>query len=176
MLIFKIGISVHDTQLKTMINELITSLIVINKKFFNYWRYIMTNKKTAANKLTRRHAARYVDGFVLSVPKRKLAAYRLLSRKMGKIMKESGVLEYRECVADDMKFAMGVTFPKLVKPKSTEVVIFSWISFKSKAQRNSINKKIMKDPRVAKMCDMQNMPFECKRMTYGGFKVLVDVG
>lgn len=131
---------------------------------------------TKQSKPSRRHTARYVDGFVLAVPKRKLPAYRLLSRKMAKIMKEYGVIEYRECVGDDMKTTMGLPFPKLVKPKPNEVIVFSWISFKSKANRNSINKKIMKDPRVAKMCDMSKMPFDCKRMAYGGFKVMVDAG
>ncbi len=116
---------------------------------------------------------RYVDGFVLTVPKAKIAAYHTLSRKMRKIMEEYGVLDYRECVADDMKNPMGITFTKLAKPKSKEVVVFSWISYKSKVHRNSVNKKIMKDPRVAKICDMNKMPFDCKRMCYGGFKILV---
>lgn len=123
--------------------------------------------------MTKSKTVGYVDGFVLTVPKAKIATYRALSRKMCKIMKEYGVLEFRECVADDMKNPMGMTFTKLVKPKANEVVLFSWIGFASKASRNSINKKIMKDPRVAKMCDMSKMPFDCKRMSYGGFKVIV---
>lgn len=123
--------------------------------------------------MTKNKTVGYVDGFVLTVPKAKIAAYRTLSRKMCKIMKEYGVLEFRECVADDMNNPMGMTFTKLVKPKSNEVVLFSWIGFASKASRNSINKKIMKDPRVQKMCDMNKMPFDCKRMSYGGFKVIV---
>lgn len=124
--------------------------------------------------MTKNKKVGYVDGFVLTVPKSKLATYRALSRKMGKIMKEYGVLEFRECVADDMKNSMGMTFPKLAKSKANEVVLFSWIGFASKASRTSINKKIMKDPRVQAMCDIKNMPFDCKRMSYGGFKILVD--
>lgn len=118
--------------------------------------------------------SKYIDGFVLCVPKKKLAKYRTLSKKMGKIMKELGALEYKECVADDMKTAMGIPFIKLAKTKPNEVVVFSWIAFKSKAQRNSINKKLMKDPRMKDMCDPKDMPFNVKKMSYGGFKVFVD--
>lgn len=119
--------------------------------------------------------SKYIDGFVLCVPKRKLAAYRKISRKMGKIMKEYGALDYKECFAHDTKNPMGITFNKLAKVKPNEVAVFSWIGYKSKAQRDSINKKIMKDPRVLKMCDPKDMPFDCKRMAYGGFKIFVDV-
>lgn len=119
--------------------------------------------------------SKYIDGFLLCVPKNKIAAYRLVSRKMGKIMKEFGVLEYKECVADDMKTDMGIPFNKIAKTKANEVVIFSWIAFKSKAHRNSINKKIMQDPRVQKLCNIKDMPFDCKRMSYGGFKIFVDI-
>ncbi len=119
--------------------------------------------------------SKYIDGFVLCVPKNKIAAYRLLSRKMGKIMKEYGTLEYKECVIDDIKTAMGIPFNKLAKIKAKEVVVFSWIAFKSKAHRNSVNKKIMQDPRVKKLCSLKDMPFDCKRMSYAGFKIFVDV-
>jgi uncharacterized protein YbaA (DUF1428 family) len=124
--------------------------------------------------MTSKNKTRYIDGFLLCVPKTKLTKYRTLSRKMGKIMKEYGVLEYRECVADDMKNIMGIAFDKVIKTKKNEVVVFSWIAFKSKAHRTSVNKKVMQDPRVMKMCSIKDMPFDCKRMAYGGFKVLVD--
>lgn len=125
--------------------------------------------------MTTKNKYKYIDGFVLCIPKRKIAAYRSISRKMGKIMKEYGALDYKECVADDLKTPMGISFKKLAKAKSNEVVVFSWIGYKSKAHRISINKKIMKDPRVKKMCNPNDMPFDCKRMTYGGFKIFVDV-
>lgn len=127
------------------------------------------------NTMATKNKSKYIDGFVLCVPKRKIAAYRLLSRKMGKIMKEYGVLDYKECVADDMKTQMGVDFRKLAKAKPNEVVVFSWIGYKSKAHRVSTNKKIMKDLRVQKLCNPNDMPFDCKRMSYGGFKIFVDV-
>jgi uncharacterized protein YbaA (DUF1428 family) len=117
----------------------------------------------------------YVDGFVLPVPEKNLAAYRRISQKAGKIWKEHGALEYRECVADDLKVPMGLPFPKLVKPKRGETIVFSWIVYKSKAQRDKINAKVMADPRLAEMCDPGAMPFDCKRMAYGGFKTLVDM-
>lgn len=119
--------------------------------------------------------SKYIDGFVLCVPKSKIGAYRTLSRKMGKIMKEYGALDYKECVADDLKNTMGPTFKKLAKPKPNEVVVFSWIGYKSKAHRANIGKKIMKDQRVKKMCNHKDMPFDMKRMTCGGFKIFVDV-
>ncbi len=117
---------------------------------------------------------RYIDGFVLPIPKKNLDAYRRLARKAGRIWKEHGALEYRECAGDDYKVPMGVTFPKLVKLKRGETVVFSWIGYRSRAHRDRVNKKVMADPRLAKLCDPKTMPFDPKRMAYGGFKVLVD--
>jgi uncharacterized protein YbaA (DUF1428 family) len=117
--------------------------------------------------------ARYVDGFVLPVPRKKVAAYRSLARKAGRIWREYGALEFRECVGDDLKVKMGVPFTRMVKLKSSETVMFSWIVFKSRAHRNRVNAKVMKDKRLADM-DPKSMPFDVKRMAYGGFKVLVD--
>lgn len=116
----------------------------------------------------------YVDGFVLPVPKKNLAAYRRIARKAGKIWREHGALEYRECVGDDLDVKWGVPFPRTVKVKPGETVVFSWIVYKSRAHRDRVNAKIMKDPRMASLCDPKDMPFDCKRMLYGGFKVLVE--
>lgn len=108
------------------------------------------------------------------MPKENLPAYLKMAKKSGKIWKEYGALEYFECVGDDMNVAYGMPFPKLTKAKPSEVVVFSWIVYKSKAQRNSVNKKVMKDKRLSEMCDPKNMPFEMKKMSYGGFKVIVE--
>jgi uncharacterized protein YbaA (DUF1428 family) len=116
---------------------------------------------------------RYVDGFVLPVSKKNLAAYRRLAQKASKIWREYGALEYRECVGDDLKVKMGVPFPKIAKVKPGETVVFAWIVYKSRAHRDRVNAKVMKDPRLCNM-DPATMPFDCNRMTYGGFKVLVD--
>jgi len=118
---------------------------------------------------------RYVDGFVLPVPKRKLEAYRRMAEKSGKIWREHGALEFRECAGDDLKVKVGMPFPRMVKVKPGETVVFSWIVFKSRGHRDRVNAKVMKDPRIAAMCDPKSMPFDCKRMAYGGFKVLVNV-
>jgi uncharacterized protein YbaA (DUF1428 family) len=117
----------------------------------------------------------YVDGFIVPVPKRKLAAYRAMARRAGKVWREHGALEYREWVADDVKVGKRTSFPRSVKLKPGETVVFSWIVYKSRAQRDSINKKVMKDPRLADMMDMKSLPFDGKRMIYGGFKLLVSV-
>lgn len=116
----------------------------------------------------------YTDGFIIPVPKRKLAAYLKMARKAAKIWCEYGAVDYKECVGDDLKAAFGLSFPKGIRAKSGEAVVFSWIVYKSKAHRDSVNKKIMKDPRLAEMCDPNDMPFDCKRMLYGGFKVMVS--
>jgi uncharacterized protein YbaA (DUF1428 family) len=118
--------------------------------------------------------ARYVDGFVLPVPKKNLAAYRRMAQVGGKVWREHGALDYKECVGDDLKNKWGVAFPNLAKLKSGETVFFSYIVYKSKAHRNQVNARVMKDPRIAKMMDPKKMPFNVKRMAYGGFKVLVD--
>lgn len=117
--------------------------------------------------------ARYVDGYVLPVPKKNLAAYRRLARKAGRIWREHGALEFRECVGDDLGVKMGVPFPRKFRLKPGETVMFSWVVFSSKAQRDRVNAKVMRDPRLADM-DPKAMPFDCGRMVYGGFKVLVD--
>jgi uncharacterized protein YbaA (DUF1428 family) len=117
----------------------------------------------------------YVDGFVVAVPEENLAAYRRMSRKAGKIWKEHGALEYRECVADDVKKGKLTSFPQSVKLKRGETVVFSWIVYKSRADRDRIIAKVMEDPRLADMMDPEAMPFDSKRMIYGGFKVIVDL-
>jgi uncharacterized protein YbaA (DUF1428 family) len=118
--------------------------------------------------------ANYVDGFVLPVPKNKVDAYRRMAQKASRIFRELGALEYRECVGDDLNVKMGLPFPKGIKTKPGETVVFAWIVYKSRAHRDSVNKKIMKDPRLANMCDPKDMPFDCKRMIYGGFKTIVE--
>jgi len=117
---------------------------------------------------------KYVDGFVLPVPNRNLDAYRRMARKAGKIWKEHGALEYRECVGDDLNVKMGLPFPRQLKLKPGETVVFSWIVYKSRAHRDRVNAEVIKDPRIASMCDSDNMPFDCKRMCYGGFKTIVS--
>ena len=118
----------------------------------------------------------YVDGFVLVVPKKNVAAYRRMAHKAGKIWREYGALEFRECVGDDLKVAGGTkTFPKLMKIKPAETVFFSWIVFKSRRDRDRVNAKVLKDPRITKMMDVKDMPMDPKKMIYGGFKALVDL-
>jgi len=116
---------------------------------------------------------RYVDGYVLPVPNKNLAAYRRMAEKAGKIWREHGALEYRECAGDDLKTKFGVPFPRLAKAKPGETVVFSWIVFKSRAHRDRVNAKVMKDPRIMAMGNPEAMPFDVKRMAYGGFKILV---
>lgn len=118
---------------------------------------------------------RYVDGFVLPVPKKNLEAYRRMAQKAGKIWREHGAIDFRECVVDDVKVGKLTSFPRSVKLKRGETVVFSWIVYKSRADRDRINAKVMKDPRLADMMDPKAMPFDAKRMIYGGFKVLVDL-
>ena len=119
--------------------------------------------------------ARYVDGFVVPVPKRKLQAYRRLAQKAGKVWREHGALEYRECVADDVKVGKRTSFPRSVKLKPGETVVFSWIVFKSRSHRDRVNAKVMKDPRLADMMDPKKLPFDGKRMIYGGFKPFLEL-
>jgi uncharacterized protein YbaA (DUF1428 family) len=116
----------------------------------------------------------YVDGFVLPIPKKNVPAYRRIAQKAGKIWREYGALEYRECVGDDLQVKMGMPFPRSVRLKPGETVVFAWIVYRSRAHRDRVNGKVMKDPRLANM-DPKTMPFDVKRMTYGGFKVLVDL-
>jgi uncharacterized protein YbaA (DUF1428 family) len=115
----------------------------------------------------------YVDSFVVPVPKKQLQAYRRLAKQAGKVWREHGALEFRECVADDVKVGKWTSFPQSVKLKPNETVVFSWITYKSRAHRDRVNAKVMKDKRITSM-DPKTMPFDGKRMIYGGFKVLVE--
>jgi uncharacterized protein YbaA (DUF1428 family) len=117
---------------------------------------------------------RYVDGYVLPVPRKSLEAYRRIARKAGKIWREHGALEVRECAGDDLDVKGMVPFPRRIKLNRDETVVFSWIVFKSRAHRDRVNEKVMTDPRLSGM-DPKSLPFDCKRIVYGGFKVLVDV-
>jgi uncharacterized protein YbaA (DUF1428 family) len=117
---------------------------------------------------------KYVDGFVLAVPKKNIEASRRMAQKASRVWKDHGALDYKECVGDDMIVKFGVTFPKQMKAKSNETIVFAYIVYKSRAHRDKVNAKVMKDPRIHEMCDPKDMPFDSKRMVYGGFKVLVD--
>ena len=117
----------------------------------------------------------YVDGFVTPVPKRKLAAYRRMSHTAGKVWREHGALEFRECQADDVSWGKRTSFARSVKQKAGETVFFSYIVHKSRADRDRVNAKVMKDKRIARMFDPKNLPFDAKRMFWGGFKVVVDL-
>lgn len=119
--------------------------------------------------------ARYVDGFVLAVPKKKVAEYRRIARKAGRIWREHGALEYVECVAEDVKRGKLTSFPQSVKQKPGETVIFSWITYRSRAHRDRVNALVMADPRLAPMMNVQAMPFDAKRMIYGGFSAIVEL-
>jgi uncharacterized protein YbaA (DUF1428 family) len=114
----------------------------------------------------------YVDGFIVPVPKRNLAAYRALATKAAEVWREYGALEYRECVADDVKPGEVTSFPQSVKLEPDETVVFAWIVYESRARRDEINAKVMKDPRIAGV-DPAKLPFDGKRMIFGGFESLV---
>lgn len=116
----------------------------------------------------------YVDGFVIVIPKKNIAAYRKMAKIAGEVWKEYGALDYKECVGEDLKVKYGTPYPKLLKIKPTETVIFSYITYKSRAQRDKINAKVIQDARIKDSCEPDNMPFEMKRMSYGGFDVIVD--
>jgi len=118
---------------------------------------------------------RYVDGFVLPVPKKNLKIYRSIAQKAGKVWREHGALQYIEAAGDDLDVKLGVTFPKTIKLKPGETVVISFILFKSRTDRDRVNAKVMKDPRMKKMMEKGPMPFDVKRMVYGGFKLLVDL-
>lgn len=117
----------------------------------------------------------YVDGFVLPMPRRNVEKYRRIATKAGKVWMERGALAYVECVADDVKPGKLTSFPQSVKLKRGEVVVFSWIVFKSRAHRDSVNKKVMKDKRLEAMMTPDAMPFDARRMIYGGFKTIVEM-
>jgi len=118
----------------------------------------------------------YVDGFVVPVPRKSLPAYRRMAQKAGKVWRDHGAIEFREFVADDVKVGKRTSFPRSVKRKPGETVVFSWIVFKSREHRDRVNAKVMKDPRLAKMMDPKAMPFDGKRMIYGGFAPVVELG
>ena len=115
----------------------------------------------------------YVDGFIVAGPEKNLAAYRRMARKAGKVWREHGALDYREWVAEDVKVGKRTSFPRSVKLKPGETVVFSWITYKSRAQRDRVNAKVMADRRLAGMMDTKSLPFDAKRMIYGGFESLV---
>ncbi|HEX3439464.1 MAG TPA: DUF1428 domain-containing protein [Pseudolabrys sp.] len=115
----------------------------------------------------------YVDGFVVPVPKKSVAAYRSMARKAGKIWREYGALEFRECIADDVQVGKRTSFPRSVKLKPSETVVFSWIVYRSREQRDRVMAKVMKDKRLAAMMETKDLPFDAKRMIFGGFKTMV---
>jgi uncharacterized protein YbaA (DUF1428 family) len=117
----------------------------------------------------------YVDGFVVPVPKAKIVAYKEMSRVAGAIWRELGALEFRECISDDVKPGKLTSFPQSVMLEDNEVVAFSWIVYPSRAKRDEVNDKVMKDPRMAEFMKEGNMPFDGKRMIFGGFEMVVDV-
>lgn len=117
---------------------------------------------------------KYVDGYVLPVPKKNLKAYANMAKKAGKIWREHGALDYKECAGDDLNVKGLVPFSKSVKLKEGEIVVFAYVVFKSRAHRDKVNAKVMNDPRLNDMMDTKNMPFDMKRMIYGGFKTIVD--
>ena len=117
----------------------------------------------------------YVDGFVLPLPKANVAAYRRMARIAGKVWREHGALEYIECIGDDVSAGKVTSFPQAVKLKPDETVVFSWVVYKSRADRNRIMKKVMADPRLAPMMQPKSLPFDGKRMFWGGFKVIIDL-
>lgn len=119
--------------------------------------------------------ARYVDGFVIPVPRKNLASYRRMARKAGRIWREHGALSFTETVAEDLAPHGVIPFARVVKTKPREVVVFSWIMFTSRAHRDRVNAKVMVDPRMGPMMDPKAMPFDVNRMIYGGFSVLVDL-
>jgi len=117
----------------------------------------------------------YVDGFVLPLPKKNVAVYRRMARQAGKVWREHGALQFRECMGDDLNVkGMGATFPRKLRVKRGETVFFSFIVFKSRAHRDRVNARVMNDPRIGKMMEGAPMPFDVKRMLYGGFKVVVE--
>ena len=117
----------------------------------------------------------YVDGFLTPLPKRKIAEYRRIARKAGKVWREHGALEYRECIGDDLEVKGMASFPRRAGAKRGETVVFSWVVYKSRAHRDRVLAKVLADPRIAGMSDPKNSPVDMRRMAYGGFKVLVDL-
>jgi len=117
---------------------------------------------------------KYIDGFLLVVPKKKMAAYAALAKQAARLWKQHGALEYRECAAEDLRAQCGMPFGKRAGAKAGEIVVFAWIVYRSRAHRDRVNKKVMADPRLAAMCSPDSMPFDVARMSHGGFQVFVD--
>src|SRR5919107_605691 len=120
-------------------------------------------------------AGKYVDGFIVPVPKNNIEAYKKVSETMGRIWKEHGALEYVECVADDVSPGKVTSFPRSVKSKSGETVVLAYVAYRSRADRDRINRAVMNDPRLADMMDPKKMPFDGKRMFWGGFKSFLEL-
>lgn len=118
--------------------------------------------------------SKYVDGYVLPVPKDKIETYRGIAEKASKIWKEHGALEYRECVLEDPNAPELLAFPALATAKPEETVVFAYITYNSRAHRDEVNAKVMADPRLHQMCSPEDAPFDCKRMAYGGFQTIVE--
>jgi uncharacterized protein YbaA (DUF1428 family) len=117
----------------------------------------------------------YVDGYLIAIPKRNIKAYKAMARTGGKVWRDHGALDYKECVGDDLATKFGTPYPKLLKLRKGETAVFSWITYKNKAQRDKVNARVMKDPRLdGSMNPKKKMPFDMKRMSFGGFRVLVD--
>ncbi len=115
----------------------------------------------------------YVDGFLLPLPTKNLAAYRRMAKISSRVWRQHGALAYHECIGDDLVHKGVVAFPKAARCKRRETVVLAWIIYKSRAHRDKVNAKVLKDPRIAKMMNPAKTPFDCKRMAYGGFKTLV---
>lgn len=116
----------------------------------------------------------YVDGFLLPIPRRNIERYKTMARLAARVWRQYGAVEYRECVGDDLKIQMGRSFPRASGARAGETVVLAWIVYKSRAHRDRVNKKVMKDPRISKMMSNKRMPFDFKRMSYGGFRIIVD--
>jgi uncharacterized protein YbaA (DUF1428 family) len=117
----------------------------------------------------------YVDGFLLPLPKSNIEKYKEIATRCGAVWLEHGALQYRECIAEDVKPGKLTSFPQSVDLKDDETVIFSWIVYESRAHRDEVNEKVMNDPRITEMMNPGSMPFDGKRMIYGGFDVLIDL-
>ncbi|MBK8552178.1 MAG: DUF1428 family protein [Ignavibacteria bacterium] len=131
-----------------------------------------TKAKTTQSKKVK---AKYADGFLIAIPAKNIPAYKIMSNAAGKVWKEYGALDYKECIGDDLDIKMAAPFPRILDIKKGEKVIFSWITYKSKKHRDSVNAKVMKDPRIIKSMDVTKCPFDVKRMSYGGFEIIVDM-
>jgi uncharacterized protein YbaA (DUF1428 family) len=145
---------------------------VWNFKGSRYNQTAVQRDETKRNK--KKVMAHYVDGFVLPVPKKKMAVYRSMAQKASKIWRKHGALEYCECVGDDLAVKFGMPFPKGIKSKPGETIVFAYIVYKSRVHRDQVNARVMKDPQLGQGCDPKDMPFDCARMLYGGFKSIVE--